>query len=133
MGYLDNMFTYFLAKYTNDWDHYFFNRDSLSIVYNSNTPTWRRLKWKLHLMFPCPYPCPSSVPVSVILNYTLLQYCVRFLMIWALFSKIIHYINEKWRHYDVSTIRVRDKKGMNPSHPCTDTGWRTRINGHGQV
>ena len=42
-----------------------------------------------------PYACPSSVCVSVILNYTLPQYCVRSLMVWALFAEIIHFIHEK--------------------------------------
>ena len=44
------------------------------------------------------------------------------MMVWTLFGEIIHCINEKLRHYDVSTIRIRDKKGMNPPHPCMETG-----------
>ena len=72
-------------------------------------------------------------------------------MVWDLFGEIIHFINEKWRHYDLSTIRVREKKGMdgltdvdkrtrtgvaypmqvNGLLPLTDTGTRTRV--HGQV
>ena len=65
---------------------------------------------------------PVSVPVSVILNYTLPQYCIRFLVVWALFREIIHYINDKCHHYDVSTIRGRDKICIKPYHPYTDTG-----------
>ena len=41
----------------------------------------------------------------------------------ALLGENIHSIDEKWCHYDVSTIFVRHGKGHVPSHPCTETGW----------
>ena len=51
--------------------------------------------------------CPSSVPVSIILNYTLQQFLVRYLMVLTLFGDIIYEISEKSRQYDVFIICVR--------------------------
>ena len=51
-------------------------------------------KPELHLMFPCPHPCLSSVPISVILNYTLQQFFVRYLMILTSCGDIIYKISE---------------------------------------
>ena len=47
---------------------------------------------------------------------------VRFLMAGALFGEVIYYINEKGHHYDISTIRVHDKKCHVPSHLCKEIG-----------
>ena len=74
------------------------------------------------------------LPMSVILNYILQQFGVSYLVVWALFGKIIHHINEN-RRYDRSTIHVCDWKvkgtSLRPSHLCTDTGTLTWV--HGQV
>ena len=66
-------------------------------------------------------------PFFVILSFTSQQFCVHDLMVSALIEGNIHYINEKSRHYDVSTIRVHAENGHAPSHPCTDTDWRMLI------
>ena len=112
---------------------------------------YSRLKWKLHHMFPCLYLCPSSVPASVILNYTLPQYCVRFLMAWTLFGEIIHHLlhmkNEVIMTF-LTSVSVIERVWTLPIHvrkrvaypmqvngllPFTNKGKRTRVNRDGQM
>ena len=73
----------------------------------------------------------SSVSVPASIFRTRVRYFK--LHLTAFDGEIMHYIIEKSRPTGVSTIRVCVGKGMKPSHPCTETGWRTWINGHGQV
>ena len=69
-------------------------------------------------MFLCLHPCPSNF----ILNYTLQQFCIPYVIVSVLFVGNIHYINEKSRHYNVFTICVHGGKDDEFLHPCTDTG-----------
>ena len=51
-------------------------------------------------------------------------------MVLASLGQNIYNINEKSHHSDVSTIHVRHRKGVRPSHPCMDTDSRMRTYRH---
>ena len=51
-------------------------------------------------------------------------------MVISLFAESIGYMNEKWRHSDVFTIRVSEKNDSVHTGPCTDTDTRKQMHGH---